>query len=787
MLSLESLEERAVPASLSVGDVAVREGAASLGVLDPAGATALNLNRPRNIVFNDIPGSAHYHDLFVPSNESGLGGQVLRFDWASQTYQAFVPYGSGGLQGTGGITFGPDGNLYVSSPGQSAVFEFDGETGNFISVYVPTAMGGLSTPYGIKFASDGNLYVASSDSNQILKYEGPTSPDGLQAGQFLGVFANTVHTKPFFFDFGPDGNVYVSCPQGGISSPTAANSFIDRYYGPANHLAGQFMDTFVANGTGGLSNSRSLLFDQQGNLLVADADGHLNEVLKFQGPNGSNPGAYIEAYVTSGQGNLDAPNGLAVGPDGNLYVGSKLTSQVLRFAPSSQASFVVTLSAASASQVSVNFATVNGTAVSGTDYTQTSGTLVFAPGVTSQTVTVPITSVATGGPTKTFTLSLSGPSGASLGRGQATGSILNRVTKFFVADSGSNAATFQYGSGGTSEEISPQASGNTAPRGLATTAVGDKVWVVDANKTVYVYSNHGTLLGSWSPSGLNVNAQLEGVATNGTDVWLLDNGQDKIYKYTGAASRLSGSQSAVSSFNLASGKNGNANGKGLVTDRSSIWVVDDGTSTDKVFKYSLAGSSLGNWTIDTANSHPTGLTINPASVSDIWIVDNVTLKVYQYANAATRISGSQNAAATFALAAGNTNPQDIADPPAPDLAISVSDDSIMPIHPAVVQSLPSTLATTPEQTPSLNLECVGWLAQTQPGAPTLGGSLSLAVTQTPVLSLTPVTPVAVPSTKVTPETGLRPTGTSIPHHQIVDLVFSDPSLGSIDFELLSRA
>ncbi len=44
-------------------------------------------------------------------------------------------------------------------------------------------------------------------------------------------------------------------------------------------------------------------------------------------------------------------------------------------------------------------------------------------------------------------------------------------------------------------------------------------------------------------------------------------------------------------------------------------------------------------------------------------MDNGTDKVYQYAAAAGRTSGSQNASATFALASGNTNPQGIADPP----------------------------------------------------------------------------------------------------------------------------
>ncbi len=316
----------------------------------------------------------------------------------------------------------------------------------------------------------------------------------------------------------------------------------------------------------------------------------------------------------------------------------------------------------------MNYATANGTAAAGTDYTQTAGTLTFAPGVIAQTVYVPITTVATGGPTKTFTLNLSGASGATISRGQATGSILNRQTKFFVVDS--SVQTYHYGSGGTSEDITAPYFSNsnfttdTAPRGVATTAAGTTVWIVDANKNVYVYDNHGVLLGSWSAGGLSSSAQLTGIATNGTDIWLVDSSADKVYKYTGGASRLSGSQNAASSFILVSGKSGNSNPQDIVTDGTSFWVVD-GTAL-KVFKYTLAGSSLGSWVIDSTNKHPTGITIDPTNVSDIWIVDNSTDKVYQYIGAASRTSGSQNAAATFALNPYDTNPQGIADPPPPD-------------------------------------------------------------------------------------------------------------------------
>jgi hypothetical protein len=90
----------------------------------------------------------------------------------------------------------------------------------------------------------------------------------------------------------------------------------------------------------------------------------------------------------------------------------------------------------------------------------------------------------------------------------------------------------------------------------------------------------------------------------------------------------------------------------------------------KVFKYTLSGSLLGSWAIDAADTHPTGITINPTSVSDVWIVDSGTLKVYDYAAAAGRTSGSQAAAATFALAPGDTNPVGIADPPPSGLVLT---------------------------------------------------------------------------------------------------------------------
>jgi hypothetical protein len=232
-------------------------------------------------------------------------------------------------------------------------------------------------------------------------------------------------------------------------------------------------------------------------------------------------------------------------------------------------------------------------------------------------------------------------------------------TKFYVVDDGTANRTYEYTASGATMENYALNSGNTAPRGAASTAAGDRVWVVDANRKVYVYNTSGGVLGSWTAGSMSSSATPEGIATNGVDVWIVDSKSDKVFKYAGAASRLSGSQNAAASFNLTSGNSG---AKDIVTNGASLWVVNDAT-TDKVFKYTIGGSLLGSWTIDSANSKPTGLTIDPANVSDIWIVDSGTDRVYQYSAAASRTAGSQIAAASFALTAGNINPQGIADPP----------------------------------------------------------------------------------------------------------------------------
>ena len=90
--------------------------------------------------------------------------------------------------------------------------------------------------------------------------------------------------------------------------------------------------------------------------------------------------------------------------------------------------FAVSLSAAHRDPVSVNYATSDGTALAGSDYTSASGTLTFQPGQTSKTVTVTLLDDVHDENKETFTLTLSNPSPAKtvkLADATATGSITN--------------------------------------------------------------------------------------------------------------------------------------------------------------------------------------------------------------------------------------------------------------------------------------------------------------------------------------------------------------------------
>ena len=97
---------------------------------------------------------------------------------------------------------------------------------------------------------------------------------------------------------------------------------------------------------------------------------------------------------------------------------------------SAHLTFTVSLSPVSGRQVTVNYAEgVGGTATSGTDYTALpAGTLTFAAGATSQTITVAVTGDTTDEPDETVIVTLSSPTQAMLAEGARAGQGRSRTT-----------------------------------------------------------------------------------------------------------------------------------------------------------------------------------------------------------------------------------------------------------------------------------------------------------------------------------------------------------------------
>jgi Ca2+-binding RTX toxin-like protein len=106
--------------------------------------------------------------------------------------------------------------------------------------------------------------------------------------------------------------------------------------------------------------------------------------------------------------------------------------------------FTVTLASAVGATTTVDYATADGTAVAGADYTAASGTLTFSAGVVSRTFTVPVATDSDFEGTEGFTVTLSNATGgAGILRGTAEGSIRD--------DDGISVAdlTLTEGTGGT--------------------------------------------------------------------------------------------------------------------------------------------------------------------------------------------------------------------------------------------------------------------------------------------------------------------------------------------------
>lgn len=119
--------------------------------------------------------------LYVADFDKG----VLRYNPKTGRFMGVVAsVGPRGFNSPTALTFGPHGNLYVTSREQNAVYRCDGRNGRSLGIFVRPRSGGLSAPMGLAFGPDGSLYVTSFNTASVLRYNGRT-------GLFIDAFIDS--------------------------------------------------------------------------------------------------------------------------------------------------------------------------------------------------------------------------------------------------------------------------------------------------------------------------------------------------------------------------------------------------------------------------------------------------------------------------------------------------------------------------------------------------------------------------------------------------------------------
>lgn len=260
------------------------------------------LDGPMDLVFGSD--GKLYVTGFYDGYVHGDGDVVHRYDAVNgafiDVYIHGAPYGEG-------LTFGPDGDLYFAD-GNVTVTRYDAATGAAVQTY------SWNVPRGLAFGPDGYLYVASIwdsvgrfdvDTGELIDEFIPGGTGGLD----------------FAWDlvFGPD-----------VTGDDIPELIVSSFYSGDvlrfNGSTGEFIDTLVAKGYGGLTGPRGLLIGPDTNqdgteeLYVAAGD-----VLHYDAVTGE----FLGVHVARGSGGLDLAQALAFGPDGSLYVAG--SEGVLRF------------------------------------------------------------------------------------------------------------------------------------------------------------------------------------------------------------------------------------------------------------------------------------------------------------------------------------------------------------------------------------------------------------------------------------------------------------------------
>lgn len=380
-LALSNLQ---IPASLDPASFNLA-GAANSGTITNDDGTTLSVNSPTQPEGNAVGTLAFTVTLSAASKSP------VTVNYASADGTATA--GSDYTAATGTLTFNPGGPLTqtvnVTTAGDNIV-----EANETLTLT-------LSNPNGALLGVAVGTGTLSNDDSASLTVNAPSVAEG-NGGNTPLVFTLSL-SAPVQGAVG----LTVDSADGNNGDPTLNATVADNDYVALSAAP-------VSFGSGAVSATQAVT-------VVGDTEVEPNQGLRLllsnlQVPAGIPAGSVTLASATA-NGTINNDDGASLSIAANSAPEGAAGTSVLNLA--------VTLSAASKTPVTVNFATADGTATAGSDYVATSGILTFAPGVTVQQVPVTINGDTLVEPNETFNVTLSAASGAAIGTATAVGTINN--------------------------------------------------------------------------------------------------------------------------------------------------------------------------------------------------------------------------------------------------------------------------------------------------------------------------------------------------------------------------
>jgi len=181
-----------------------------------------------------------------------------------------------------------------------------------------------SSPASLAFSADGTkMFVLGFSGLDVNEYACTTGFDVstcMYSGDAERFDISGEESFPTSLAFSADGTKMFVLGSGGLD---VNEYFLPTAFDVSSVFSADFIDVFASGG--GLDAPIDLVFGPDGNLYVTSFN--TDEVLRYNG----NTGAFIDVFVSAGSAGLDNPVGLVFGPDGNLYVSSNVTDEVLRY------------------------------------------------------------------------------------------------------------------------------------------------------------------------------------------------------------------------------------------------------------------------------------------------------------------------------------------------------------------------------------------------------------------------------------------------------------------------